>query len=179
MIEGMIKGQKLRLSYPTVVADTLDYLKASFLFLSPEWTGLSKWVHFKNGDRVFTVALSDGQILAKDHLNLSEGIWTVYIHGERIENGEVVSRITTNSDMLLVEACGVLDGEPLPLTPPSVGEQILAKAEEALVMANRVRVETTETLDELYGDMDKALSAILAEQRSILAIQDALIGGGV
>ena len=179
MIEGTIKGQKLRLSYPTVVADTLDYLKASFLFLSPEWTGLSKWVHFKNGDRVFTVALSDGQILAKDHLNLSEGVWTVYVHGDRIENGEVVSRITTDSDMLLVEACGVLDGDPLPMTPPSIGEQILATAEQALAMANRVRVETKETLDELYGDIEGSLSAILAEQESILAIQDALIGGGV
>jgi hypothetical protein len=136
-------------------------------------------VHFKNGDRVFTVALSDGQILAKDHLNLSEGVWTVYVHGDRIENGEVVSRITTDSDMLLVEACGVLDGDPLPITPPSIGEQILATAEQALAMANRVRVETKETLDELYGDIEGSLSAILAEQESILAIQDALIGGGV
>lgn len=38
---------------------------------------------------------------------------------------------------------------------------------------------TKQYIDELYGDIDGALSAILEEQKSILAIQDALIGGGV
>lgn len=38
---------------------------------------------------------------------------------------------------------------------------------------------TEQYIDELYGDIEGSLSAILAEQRSILAMQDALIGGGV
>ena len=38
---------------------------------------------------------------------------------------------------------------------------------------------TKQYIDELYGDIDGSLSAILEEQKSILAMQDALIGGGV
>ena len=41
------------------------------------------------------------------------------------------------------------------------------------------KLATEQYIDELYGDIDGSLSAILEEQKSILAIQDALIGGGV
>lgn len=41
------------------------------------------------------------------------------------------------------------------------------------------KLATEQYIDELYGDIEGALSAILAEQKSILAMQDTLIGGGV
>ncbi|MBP3378430.1 MAG: collagen-like protein, partial [Clostridia bacterium] len=61
-----------------------------------------------------------------EHLNLTPVIWSVYIHGVRIEQGTVVERITTESDTIAVIECGILEGEPLPLTPLSAAERIMA-----------------------------------------------------
>lgn len=166
MIQGTVKGQTLRLSYPTVVSDTIAYLTAVFSFEGTEWNGLSKWAHFKNGDCVFTVNLVDDKIQEEDHLDLAAGEWEVSVHGNALEDGEVVRRITTDPQKLFVKKSGVLDGEPLPITPPSVGEQILATAEQALAVANELKVEADRQAAELEVVLD-----------GIIAIQEELIGG--
>lgn len=166
MIKGTVKGQALRLYYPTVVSDTVAYLTAEFSFLTDDWKGLSKWAHFKNGDRLFSVNLVEDKIRAEDHLNLSAGEWEVYLHGAALSEGEVVRRITTQPQKLIVAASGVLDGEPLPITPPSVGEQILATAEQALAIAEELRAEANEQAQELDMILD-----------GIIGIQEELIGG--
>lgn len=166
MIQGTVKGQTLRLSYPTVVSDTVAYLVATFSFEGAEWDGLSKWAHFKNGDCVFSVNLTEDKIREEDHLDLAAGEWEVSVHGNALEDGEVVRRITTRPQKMLVEKSGVLDGEPLPVTPPSVGEQILATAEQALAVASSLKAEADRQAAELEVVLD-----------GIIAIQEELIGG--
>lgn len=127
MITGHIVRQRLNLCDSHVVADTIDYLEAKFFFKTDDWDGLEKWVHFANGDTVYDIPLTDGCIRKEDHLNLSAGVWSVYLHGNAYENGEVVERITTDIAPLYVHPTGTLDGEPFPEIPASVVEQINAR----------------------------------------------------
>ena len=123
MIIGYIKGQELEIIQNTIVSDSIDYLTAEFNFSTNEWDGFIKWAHFKKDDIVYDVLLADDKILKSQHLNLSAGVWEVYVHGNKSGGTE---RITTNIVKLTVEPTGALNGEPLPEIPLEVAEQIMA-----------------------------------------------------
>lgn len=130
MITGHIVHQRLSLGDSHVVADTIDYLEAKFLFKTDDWDGLDKWAHFANsGGTVYDIRLTDDCIRKEDHLNLSAGMWKVYLHGNEFRRGEVIQRITTDEAILYVSPTGTLNGEPFPEIPASVTEQILARLE--------------------------------------------------
>lgn len=120
MINGFIKGQRLSITAPFIVSDTIDYLEAQFYFQTLDWDGLTKWAHFKNQDTVFDVRLIDDKISREAHLNLSSGDWEIYLHGTSNSG----MRITTESTILTVKKSGALDGEPFPELPLSVAEQL-------------------------------------------------------
>lgn len=128
MLYGEILRQRLKITKEHVVADTIDYLEAKFTF-SGDWNGLEKWVHFshRKTDAVYDIRLTDDCIRKEDHLNLSAGLWRVYLHGSEYVGGEVVERITTDIADLEVRPTGMLNGEPFPEMPESVTEQILAR----------------------------------------------------
>lgn len=130
MILGTINCQKFSLNSTDIVADTIDFIEARFVFLSDDWDGLEKWAHFARDGEVYDIRLTDDHIRKEDHLNLSAGKWKVYIHGNEFRGGEVVQRITTNMVTLYVEPTGTLDGEPFPEMPASVTEQILARLDD-------------------------------------------------
>lgn len=129
MLYGEINRQRLKIINEHVVADTIDYLEAQFSF-SEDWDGLEKWVHFAKDGEVYDIRLTDDCIRKEDHLNLSAGIWKVYLHGNDFSGGKVIERITTNATILKVEPTGALNGEPFPEMPASVTEQILARLDE-------------------------------------------------
>lgn len=129
MLYGKILRQQLRINNAHVVADTIDYLEAEFAF-SDDWDGLTKWAHFANGDTVYDIPLTDDCIRKEDHLNLSAGVWKVYLHGNEFADGKVIERITTCVENLRVYPTGTLTGEPFPEIPASVTEQILARLED-------------------------------------------------
>lgn len=129
MLYGEINRQRLKIINEHVVADTIDYLEARFAF-SEDWDGLEKWVHFAKDGEVYDIRLTDNCVRKEDHLNLSAGIWKVYLHGNEFSGGKVIERITTNAAILKVEPTGTLDGEPFPEMPASVTEQILARLSE-------------------------------------------------
>lgn len=123
-----VEGQCLFLAKKeTVVADSINYLTAGVGFSEKDWDGLEKWMHFTLGDKHYVINLIDDQITADRGVNLCAGDWTVYIHGNIIENGETKQRITTNKIWIKVLETGDLDGEPFPDIPPSSGEQIIAQ----------------------------------------------------
>lgn len=127
MIRGFVHGQTLRLSQGRVVADTLDYLVARFLFEGEDWTGMEKWMHLMQGDEHYAIKLTDDETRREDHLNLSAGQWLVWLHGNELAGGEVVERITTNVCTLIVEETGGMDGEVMPPVAPDVVEQLAAR----------------------------------------------------
>ena len=100
MIYGTIQGQKLELLHSLVAADTLDYLTGSFSFLSSDWEGLTKFVHFSKDDVSYSAQLNEENKFTEDaHVNLSEGIWNVYLHGNKYENGQVIQNGTNNYNL--------------------------------------------------------------------------------
>lgn len=139
MISAFINGQTLKLSTPKVVADSVNYLTLKAVFKTTGWEDLTKWVHFKKDNTTYNIELINDEVTADQHLNLPAGEWQVYIHGSKTVSTTLIKRITTEIVILTVEPSGVLNGEPLPLTPPSIGEQILAKAQSAENIAQSVR----------------------------------------
>lgn len=129
MLYGEILHQHLKLINEHVVADTIDYLEMNFTFQTDDWDGLEKWAHFSKNGTVYNIRLTDDCIRKEDHLNLSAGIWKVYLHGNEFADGKVIERITTCVENLRVYPTGTLTGEPFPEMPASVTEQILARLE--------------------------------------------------
>lgn len=135
MIRFKANGQRLSMMKIDLVADTIDYLTAEFEFIG--WENFPiRVAHFRNGDAVYDIILTDDRILESDHLNLSAGIWNVYLHGN---NGS--SRITTNQVYFRVQETGSLSGEPMPEIPLSTAEQILQTAKNAEDTANAVAAD--------------------------------------
>lgn len=128
MLYGEILHQHLKIIDEHVVADTIDYLEAKFIFKTDDWDGFEKWAHFSKNGTVYDIRLTEDCIRKEDHLNLSAGIWKVYLHGNEFADGKVIQRITTDVVPLYVNPTGTLDGEPFPTVPPSAGEQIIAAA---------------------------------------------------
>lgn len=122
MIVGYINGQSLEIHHSNVVEKSVDYLTADFQFMTNEWKGFRKWVHFSKGDIHYQIELKNDKVLKTDHLNLSSGEWDVYIHGS-LER-EV---ITTNKAKLLVQTTGELEGNYPEETPIPPYDDILNK----------------------------------------------------
>ena len=158
MIKGRINGQSFALSTPVIVSDTIDYLSAEFEF-SDDWQGLDKWAHFahRSASRsedisvVYDVKITDGRIDKSEHLNLTSGMWSVYIHGTRPENGRPTERITTEEDSFAVLECGLLAGEPLPLTPMSAAERIIAMIGDLELLDLNNKTDIVSALNEIVS----------------------------
>ena len=150
MIRGFVSGQTLRLSQSRVVADTIDYLVARFLFSGKDWDGLEKWMHLQQGDQHFAIRLTGDETRKEDHLNLGAGRWLVWLHGNEVADGEVVERITTNVCTLSVEATGAQEGDVMPSVAPDVAEQLAARL-SALEQKLEGLPDTPTTSVPLYG----------------------------
>ena len=130
MIGGLIRGQSLRLSSPMIVADTIDYLTAQFVFQTGDWDGAVKYSHWKCGDITYDIPLENDRIDESAHLNLSAGVWSVYIHGEKYADGNLIQRITTCEATLTVKGTGTAGGLPFPEQPAGEIERIHAQIAE-------------------------------------------------
>ena len=144
MINAVVKGQSLKINHPKVVADTVAYLEMEVAFKTEDWDGLIKYVHFSLGDEHYAFELVDNKITKDKHLNLPEGEWEVYIHGYVYSDEKVKQKITTEPVILFVYSTGSSDGEPFPELSGSVGEQTIAKANDAKKIADSVRKDADE-----------------------------------
>lgn len=174
MITGHIIRQRLNLCDSHIVADTINYLEAKFFFKTDDWDGLDKWAHFANDSAVYDIRLTDNCIRKEDHLNLSAGMWKVYLHGNEFRGGEVVQRITTDEVVLYVIPTGILDGEPFPTVPPSAGEQIIASAAAAEAGAKSAADAAGRAAESAKdsADLAKKSAEIVGDAEQI--VQDAL-----
>ena len=131
-IYGHIENQSLLLDEQRLVADSINYLDAKFTFSGHDWDGLAKWAHFIQGNTVYDIALVNDCIEQSAHLNLGEGRWGIYLHG----NDAHGMRITTETKWIEVAPCDLMRSEPLPELPLSAAEQISAQAQRAENTAN-------------------------------------------
>lgn len=137
MIKLLIAGQTLSVVTQKVVSGTHDYLEVEGSFRTPDWNNMRKWVHFHQGNYDFILPMHNDRIEATQHLDLTEGTWDVYVHGNYADDSEVTERITTDVKYLWVE--GPHDGHPFPPLTPDVSEMLANEIEEAIDTAQSVR----------------------------------------
>ena len=119
MLTGIIRGQRLMLRTPIVVADSIN-LTAKFTF-DPDWAGRAITAYFVCGDKAITAKLTDGEITAAQGVNLTAGRWELKLSGIKAD-----SRVTTGPVWFDVLPFGAADGE-LPDISLTQYEQLLAK----------------------------------------------------
>lgn len=130
MITLFLQGQKLTLAQPVVAADSVAYITARLIYKTADWMvdGLSVWAHFRLGDTQIDAEAVDGEIGTDAGVNLTAGVWTVWVTGHIYEGSALIQRITTETAALTVKESGVTDGEPLPTG--SFGETILGEVRD-------------------------------------------------
>ena len=173
MITGFIRGQRLTLCSPPLAAGTYNSVGAKFVFETADWDGTVKFAHFRPGDggeeRILALG-EDGS--AEVTPDLSAGDWTVWVHGERLEDGAVTARMTTGTASLTVKETGAED--PLPL-PPTYGEQVLALVialkEQAAEAVREGSAEAMRRVGALLSDCEAAVERSLGESREAVDLR--------
>ena len=120
MLTGIIRGQRLMLRTPIVVADSINYLTAKFTF-DPDWTGRTVTAYFVCGDKAITAELTDGEITAAQGINLTAGRWELKLSGIKGD-----SRVTAGPVQFDVLPFGATEGEPPDISLTQY-EKLLAK----------------------------------------------------
>ena len=118
--------QSLTAEYLPLAAESVQYLTAKVVCETEDWTGREIKAMFGQGCTVYEVPVTGGEITAKQQLNLSAGDWCVWLVGNSARDGEVIPRITTNVAHISVAPTGGTEGNPFPVTPPTVEEQLRA-----------------------------------------------------
>ena len=137
MIKFLVTGQLLQIVTPVVVADSHAYITCEFDFQTDDWEGLYKWAHFTLDGNTYHVPIYNDKIYASQHLDLTAGTWQVYVTGNELVDGVTVTRVTTGSDTLFVEATQI--ESPFPSLTPEFSEVLAAQIAAANETANSVR----------------------------------------
>lgn len=118
--------QTLTAEYLPLAANSVQYLTAKVVCETEDWTGREIKAMFGQGCTVHEISVTDGEIIAKQQLNLTAGDWCVWLVGNSARDGEVIPRITTNVAHISVAPTGGTEGNPFPTIPPTVEEQLRA-----------------------------------------------------
>lgn len=118
--------QSLTAEYLPLAAESVQYLTAKVVCETEDWTGREIKAMFGQGCTVHEVTVTDGEITAKQQLNLTAGDWRVWLVGNSARDGEVIPRITTNIAHISVAPTGGTEGSPFPAIPPTAEEQLRA-----------------------------------------------------
>ena len=107
MIRGKVTGQVLQLAKNTTVSDSKNYISARFVF-SLDWLGLTKTVHFRNGENQADVTLVDAAVSAKGeaHGVLGDGLGRVCWN-----TGDLKAEILSNRHVDGIEASAAHENE--------------------------------------------------------------------
>ena len=136
MLTGIIRGQRLMLRTPIVVADSINYLTAKFTF-DPDWAGRTITAYFVCGNKAITAQLAGGEITAAQGVNLTAGRWELKLSGIKGD-----SRVTAGPVWFDVLPFGAADGE-LPDISLTQYEQLLAKIGENMNLRRAAMLEVS------------------------------------
>lgn len=181
MIIGYVKGQTLKKNQPTIISSSINYLSAKIVFQTAEWDNMVKWAHFKKENDVFDFLMDGDEIPKISGLNLYEGIWKLYIHGERIEIAEdgsikIVEKITTNTvdiEVLRYEQTG----PSLPEISTSNAEQISALAFRSMQISESVREDADNGVFDGIGIEDIKQKVVSSEDNGKNVVEITLTDG--
>lgn len=137
-IKFKIQGQRLSMFAPDMTADTIGYFDATCTF-TEDWDGTDKWMHLISPiGETYDFRLVDDMV---NNVNVTEGRWEVWFHGNDMVSGVIQTRIVTRTISFVVSASDVQPDGPLPKIPPTAAEQISANAAEALRYAKMLQAE--------------------------------------
>ena len=148
MIVGFVKQQLLEIAKTTIVADTINYIKAQFLFSTSDWNGLEKTVYFKNRDNIYSATLDENNIAFPIHL--SAGEWEVYMVGREYLKGELSERITTSSATINVLPFSGESAEEMPEVQMTEIERIFATIGNLESLLTREKSNLVDAINEIY-----------------------------
>ena len=176
MLEFVVNGQRLMSANDvSVVADTINYIEMRFEF-DEDWSDVIPWAELVSPDGKKITPIIDtevhgnhGLIPEKRGINLTEGVWTLSLIGDRYREGECVKRITTNTVTITVSASGITDGEPFVIDIDAgteiiaraasfaeIAEGKVAEAEEKILQADKRIDYTQQMIREVEGISEKA-----------------------
>lgn len=137
MIKLIVNNQELSIVTQKVVSGTHNFLTVEAEFKGSAWDSLRKWVHFTMGQFNYIMPMLDDKIEADQHLDLTEGSWEVYVHGNYVNDEAVTERVTTDIKYLYVEA--PFGGHPFPPLTPDFEELLANQVAEAKEMCEDLR----------------------------------------
>ena len=137
MIQFLVTGQMLQIVTPVIASASHNYITAELTINSNDWDNTYKWAHFTLDDKTYHVPFYNNKINASQQLDLTAGTWKVYLTGNELIDNVSVTRITTNTAYLYVDA--VESDSPFPHITPEFEEVLAAQIAEALEIANDVK----------------------------------------
>lgn len=148
MITAFIKGQELKITASVIVAETLNYLKAQFIFQTNAWNELIKTAYFTQGETTHSIDLDENNIAFPLHLPAGE--WTMSVVGRAYENGELVERITTNTATFNVKPFKAGTETPFPEPTPSEIERVESKIGNLPDLLTMEKTSLVNAINEVY-----------------------------
>ena len=166
MINAFIKGQELKLMYPVIASNTINYLELTAHFQTADWRSLDEVyaIFQKEGESIYEIKLDEfGQIKKDRGLNLQSGNYKVHFIGKTMDEGVPNPKITTIQSDLIVNKSGADGGEDFPSVTPTERDRIVqmigdlndleTKEKENLVSAiNEVNKNTSVQSDFLQNN---------------------------
>lgn len=148
MIAAFIKGQAIETSESLIVAESLNYLKAQFLFTTSDWNGLEKTAYFTQGEKSHPIKLDENNIAFPIHL--SAGEWEVSVVGREYANGELAERITTDKATINVKPFKIGTETPFPEPTPTEIEALKAEMGNLPDLLTKDKTSIVNAINELY-----------------------------
>lgn len=136
MTNIFIRGVKLTIKQHVIASDTIEYLTFKVHYESEEWAECTNITAYIGGEStVYEAPIINGEITADSKVDLSEGMWTIYVQGTTPQ-GE---RLSTNAEVLWVVAKGGVKGYPYVKVPFDMSYQSYLTAKHAVYVAEKLR----------------------------------------
>lgn len=148
MITAFIKGQAIETAESVIVAESLNYLKAQFVFVTNDWNGLEKTAYFTQGETAHPIRLDENGVAFP--LHLSSGEWAVSVVGREYENGELVERITTDTATIKVKPFKAGAETPFPEPTPTEIEALKAEMGNLPDLVTSDKTSLVNAINEVY-----------------------------
>lgn len=148
MITAFIKGQSIETTEPVIVAESLNYLKAQFVFTTSDWNGLEKTAYFTQGNTTHSIELDENNIAFP--LHLSAGEWAVSVVGREYKKGELVERITTDTAKITVKPFKAGTETPFPEPTPTEIERVEGNMGNLSDLLTKDKTSLVNAINEVY-----------------------------
>lgn len=148
MITAFIKAQAIETAESVIVAESLNYLKAQFVFITSDWNGLEKTAYFTQDETTHPIKLDENNIAFP--LHLSAGEWAVSVVGREYKNGELAERITTDTATITVKPFKTGTETPFPEPTPTEIEALKAEMGNLPDLSTKDKTSLVNAINEVY-----------------------------